>query len=370
MNAKLKAKLLSAVVISALSAMAGSAAAQTVVGGGATLPQELYADILPANFTYTGTGSGTGKTAFLNNNAAGFGGSGSVHFAGSDSALTSTELSSYLSAHLTGWGRIAQIPVVATSVVLPYKRSGISNLDLSDAKVCAIYSNATGGQTWGQVRGTSDATPVAVVYRSDNSGTTELFSRYLVAACPTSGFTVSNNFATVVAGAVGSIPSHWVGASGSSGVKAAMATDGRTAYLSPDSDYLGTNNAVVAKINGYLPDAASIQAALPAAPAAAQYGNPLAWAPAYSKPASSYPIFGLTYLLVAQCYQSSAIKDDIVDFLNDLNDLNREVAANAIDQHNFVKLPLGWNDAIETAFLSSSSTSIGNSSTCGTAGRP
>ncbi len=41
------------------------------------------------------TGSGTGKKAFLENNSLLFSTTGTVHFAGSDSVLSSTELSTY-----------------------------------------------------------------------------------------------------------------------------------------------------------------------------------------------------------------------------------------------------------------------------------
>ncbi len=70
-----------------------------VTGGGASLPAELYkgsADsILPANFSYAVTGSGTGKNAFLTNNSSLFGTTGTVHYAGSDSVLSGSELTTY-----------------------------------------------------------------------------------------------------------------------------------------------------------------------------------------------------------------------------------------------------------------------------------
>ena len=69
-------------VLSAAGLMALSGAAlaqQVVVSGGATLPEKLYNDEI-TNFPkpskpYKGAGSGAGKTAFLTNNATGFGSS-------------------------------------------------------------------------------------------------------------------------------------------------------------------------------------------------------------------------------------------------------------------------------------------------------
>ena len=60
-----KYKTLAALVATALLATVGAASAQTVTGGGASLPADLYkgsADsILPTNFSYAVTGSGTGN---------------------------------------------------------------------------------------------------------------------------------------------------------------------------------------------------------------------------------------------------------------------------------------------------------------------
>lgn len=403
MRAICKTVALSAVMMAGLMA-AGAVSAQTVVGGGATLPEAFYKDLLPSgvgftDYTYTGTGSGAGKKAFLNNNPQATSGSEfrdesqstrpiwpttqSVHFAGSDSALTQAELDAYNPAHLSGWGPVIQVPGVGTPVLIPYKRSGISNLDLSDAKMCAIFSNKSGGMTWGQVRGTADTTTVKVVYRTDTSGTTELLSRYLVAACPSSGFKVSNSFAVVVGNALpGSTsttavapPAHWVGVSGSSGVTGAMTTDSRLGYLSPDPVYTGSSNAVVAKVNGNLPSATAIQTALATqslpvgGPSAAS--NPLAWVPAYVKPTpatgtgSNYPIFGTTNLLVNQCYANAGAQAKVVDFLTRLYD------ADATD-HNFVNVPAAWKTAIVNTFLTpaSSSLAIGRTDVCNGIGRP
>ncbi|WP_422086748.1 MULTISPECIES: substrate-binding domain-containing protein [Variovorax] len=415
MSAKFKSVALSAVMMAGLLA-AGAASAQIAVGGGATLPEILYDEILPSgvgltDFTYTGTGSGAGKTAFYNNNATVFDNESlspaptaavplpnpwpatqSVHFAGSDSAVTSTELSNYNTVttgtpaspltRLAAWGPLIQIPAVATSVLIPYKRTGISNLDLTDAKMCAIFSKKSGGQTWGQVRGTTDTTAVQVVYRTDTSGTTELLSRYLVAACPGSGFVVSNSFATMVAGALPSgttlATTGWLGVNGSGGMSGAFGTNGRIGYLSPDSTYTGSSNAVVSKINGNLPVASSIKAVLGAVSlpvgGASQASNPLAWVPAYAKPASGYPIFGTTNLLVNQCYKDAAVQAKIKAFLVDLFGTTYDAQITA---HNFVNLPDGtagtnnWKAAVASTFLDASSNlGIGNTNVCNGIGRP
>lgn len=93
-----------AILCSAQAAMAD------INGGGATLPQPLYqtSGVLTAGFApYIGVGSGKGKLAFLNNDYSQFGtGTKNVHWAGSDSKLTSTELSTYASTKQATWGKL------------------------------------------------------------------------------------------------------------------------------------------------------------------------------------------------------------------------------------------------------------------------
>jgi len=381
----------SAMVLASLSA-SGIAHAQMVVGGGSKLAESTYGQLLPSGvgltvFSYTGTGSGVGRTAFFDNDATAFRNESlvarpswpstqSVHFAVSDFALTAAEVSSYNVSHLAAWGRMIQVPAVAVPVLLPYKRLGIANLDLSDAKMCAVFSNKPGGQTWGQLRGTSDATTVRLVYRTDGSGTTEWLSRYLVAACPGWGFAVSGNFAAVVAGAVagGIIPAQWVGVAGDSAMATSFGVDGRIGYMAPDAVFTGTSNALVAKVNGVLPVAAAIQAALgvqvPPGPGAPASGNLLAWVPPYVKPTPAagagaiYPIFGTVQMLLNQCYRDPWVQAKLLEFVAGF------YGATAFDD-GLIALPGSWRTAVTGTFLDSgNSLGIANVNVCNGIGRP
>lgn len=406
-SANLKFGRVQAAVLMALMSAAGVASAQSVTSGGATLPQLMYQDIFNSAYgsgifkTYAGTGSGAGKTAFLTNNASAFGTTGTVHLIGSDSALTSAELTAYTAAYNNGssstvanYGRLIQIPAVATPVLLPYKEAGITTLNLSTEQLCRIFSFDANARTWNQVTtaaddgGVGSASAIAVVYRAETSGTTELLSRFLSAACGSflpagKSFAVSNNFKTVVAGALPTltaaqdangdgIPDAWVAATGSAGVKAAMATDHRLAYLSPEPGYTAELNSVVSRINGFLPTDAAIQAALPAPPSTAvARANPLNWVPAYSYNASAYPIYGTTNLVVGQCYAggsaSGTAAATVKDFVTKLNNGSFD---SYITNHNFVKLPAAWNTAIAAAFLTSGGTlELNSSSVCASIGR-
>ncbi|MCR6476357.1 substrate-binding domain-containing protein [Variovorax sp. ZS18.2.2] len=426
MNAMFKTAALSAVAVACLVG-AGVASAQIVRGGGATLPEPLYDALLPSgigntNYSYTGTGSGAGKSAFLNNNATGFKNESiagtpawlpadSVHFAGSDSTLTSTEYNTYKTAHIesspgvpvTGaaaWGPLIQIPAVGAAVLIPYKSSTasvISSLNLPDAKMCAVFSKSVGGRTWGELLGTADTTPIQVVYRNETSGTTELLARYLLAACPGSGFVFSNNFRTVVTGALpagtplprlSTAPADpaadaiWKFVDGNGGMAAEFGTAGRIGYLSPDPAFNPTNATKVATVNGFAPLPASIKTALASQvlPLGGASTDPLAWVPAYVKPpvsgtGASYPIFGTTNLLLNQCYKDPAITTKVRNFLARLY-----VPSPLVASHGFAALPDGtgaagananWKSAIQTTFLTTTAAlGIGNPNVCNTVGRP
>ncbi|WP_370679427.1 substrate-binding domain-containing protein [Comamonas sp. GB3 AK4-5] len=395
-HANLKLKALSAIVVACTMAVAGAASAQTVQGGGATLPQPLYEELFGitagkasqvlGTWSYAGTGSGTGKSAFLNDTATSFSKTGHVHFAGSDSALTATEVDNYNTAHNKGssstgdnFGRLIQIPSVLTAVTLPYMApsgSGITELNLTRKQVCEVFSGQT--TTWGTLLGTADTTPITVVYRSEGSGTSELLSNFLSAACgsylPTDqSFTVSNSFATVVSNA-GGIRSNWVAATGSGGVATAMETAGSIAYLSPDYKFKPDDATLVAKIDGALPTAISFPTDTKPPATTVTRNNPLNWVPSYVLPTDSavYPIYGTTNMLFNQCYADGTGNGTVGAAVKDfLTKLSSGAFDTTITGNYFVPLPTEWSSAISSVFLNSKgSLGIGNTSVCNGIGRP
>ncbi|WMR32699.1 substrate-binding domain-containing protein, partial [Metapseudomonas otitidis] len=201
-------------VLAVSLAVAGLCSAQAmaaVVGGGATLPQNLYntATVLPSGFNaYIGVGSGAGKAAVLNNDATKLNlpSGTTVDYAGSDSVLSAAELSAYKSAHQSptvpvtdanNWGPLVQIPSAATSVTIPYKKAGVTSLNLTSAQLCDIFSgNIT---NWSQISSASG--PITVVYRGTSSGTSEIFTRHLNSQC-SGQFGVSSTFTSAALGGV------------------------------------------------------------------------------------------------------------------------------------------------------------------------
>lgn len=384
------------------------AALADINGGGATLPQPLYqtAGVLTAGFApYIGVGSGNGKLAFLNNDYTKFvaGTTGkNVHWAGSDSKLSAAELSGYVTAHNTAWGPLIQVPSVATSVAIPFRKSGANAVDLSVNELCGVFSGRV--NQWDQITGSGRTGPITVVYRSESSGTTELFTRFLNAKCAETGaFAVTTTFASSYSGG---LPAGAVAATGSQGVMTALndttVAEGRITYMSPDfaaTTLAGLDDAtkvarvgkdVAKNIVGLSPAPANVSAAINAVavPATADRANPNAWVPVFTSqaqidlnptdpslklyPTTGYPILGFTNLIFSQCYFNQDQSNQVRDFFT--RHYGAAAATNndaAITANRFVPLPIAWKTAVRSSFLTATSDqSIGKSNICNGIGRP
>ncbi|AKJ99806.1 MULTISPECIES: substrate-binding domain-containing protein [Pseudomonas] len=372
---------------------AAQAAMADVNGGGATLPQPLYqtSGVLTAGFApYIGVGSGNGKLAFLNNDYTKFvagNTSKNVHWAGSDSKLSATELSNYVTAHGAAWGPLIQVPSVATSVAIPFNKTGTANVDLSVNQLCGVFSGRL--TDWSQITGSGRTGAITVVYRAESSGTTELFTRFLNAKCAETGtFAITTTFASSYSGG---LPTGAVAATGSQAVMTALnAAQGRITYMSPDyaaTTLAGLDDATkVARVAGVSPAPANVSTAIAAVPvpATANRANPNAWVPVFAAttnpndpsvvayPTTGYPILGFTNLIFSQCYADAAQTTQVRDFFT--RHYNATAASSndaAITANRFVPLPAAWKQAVRSSFLTSTNAlSIGNTNVCNGIGRP
>lgn len=164
-------------LVSALVA-GGSAQAETLINGaGATFPYPLYskwfseyAKIDPsAKFNYQSIGSGGGIKQIMGQ---------TVDFGASDKFLTDEELKS-------APGKILHIPTVMGAVVVTYNIPGVARgLKLTSEDVADIFLGKI--TRWSDPRIVNDNPgmnlpnqPIVVVHRSDGSGTTSIFTDYL-----------------------------------------------------------------------------------------------------------------------------------------------------------------------------------------------
>ena len=126
-----------------------------------------------AKINYNGTGSGAGIEAFIN---------GTADFAGSDSYLKEEE-QPQADAKCAG-GQALNLPMVIGPIAVVYNVEGADNLQFSPATLAGIFSDKI--KTWDDAAIKADnpsatlpSTAISAVHRSDESGTTDNFTKYL-----------------------------------------------------------------------------------------------------------------------------------------------------------------------------------------------
>ncbi|WP_132993095.1 phosphate ABC transporter substrate-binding protein PstS [Gordonia zhaorongruii] len=178
----------SATVVAAalvLSACGSGSDAATVTGEGSTAQQkamevfsEALADGDKVNLDYTGSGSGAGIKKFL---------AGEVDFAGSDSPLKDDEIAQ--AKERCGGNEAWHIPLVAGPVAVSYNLPGVDKLVLDSKTLAKIFDSKIKKWDDAAIKAQNPgvelpSTPIIPVHRSDSSGTTDNFTKYLNAAAP------------------------------------------------------------------------------------------------------------------------------------------------------------------------------------------
>ena len=154
-------------------------------GAGATFPQPLYnqwfaeyATLTGVKVNYQGVGSGAGITAITN---------GTVSFGASDGLLTDAQLKAAQDAY----GTLVTIPMTAGAEAIIYNISGIATgqLKLTGDVLASIFLGTI--TKWNDpaivALNPTLSLPnaaIAVVHRSDSSGTTNIFTNYLDKVSP------------------------------------------------------------------------------------------------------------------------------------------------------------------------------------------
>ncbi len=129
-----------------------------------------------ATINYQSTGSSTGRQQFISKQIA---------FAGSDSALKDKQKTD-ADARCTG-GAAADLPMAVGPVALMYNLSGVDGLQLSAQTLAKIFAgkitkwNDPAIKAENSAASLPDAT-IASVHRSDGSGTTDNFTKFLKGA--------------------------------------------------------------------------------------------------------------------------------------------------------------------------------------------
>jgi phosphate transport system substrate-binding protein len=260
-----------------------------------------------AKINYNPTGSGAGVSQF---NA------GQVQFAGSDSALDPTKGEVAAAQKQCGSAPL-DLPMVVGPIALGFKLSGVDKLVLTPELVTKIFTGKI--KNWNDPAikaknssATLPSTAINVIYRSDSSGTTSNFEKFLAANDPTD-FTAKpakDNATKVFAGQ---------GKAGSQGVAAAIgSTEGSIGYVEYSFAVNGSL-ATVSLDSGSGPVDVSKDSAS-ATLADAQVvgtGDDLSLKINYATKASgAYPIVLATYEIACTKYKDAATGTFVKNFLS------------------------------------------------------
>jgi phosphate transport system substrate-binding protein len=269
--------------------------------------KDFQATCSGTTITYNGTGSGAGVSNFIAKQA---------DFAGSDSALDPANGEVAKAAAVCGSPAL-NLPMVTGPIAVAYKVNGVKDLVLTPKVITRIFLGKI--TTWNDpaikalnANASLPSTPITVFYRSDSSGTTQNFEKYLAANDP-AGFTSKPDKDSSKAGFAGQ------GKAGSQGVQQAIgSTEGSIGYV--EWSFAVSGDLDTARVdNGAGPvelTADSAAAAVAAAKVASNGGKDLTLKLDYAARASgAYPIILVTYEIVCSKYADPKVGSLIKSFL-------------------------------------------------------
>jgi phosphate transport system substrate-binding protein len=283
---------------SSASSSSSAALSGTLNGSGSTL-QLVYQQAAIQAFkqvqsgitvNYGGGGSGKGRTDLA---------SGVVNYAGSDSPIPAAETANFKGK------TVLYFPDVIAPVTVSYNLSGVTKLQLSAPVIAGIFEGKI--TTWNNSQIAADnpgvtlpSTPITIAHRSDSSGTTQNFSKFLLEAAP--------GVWTLGAGSVIKWPATSRGGSGNAGVAQIIkSTPGAIGYV----DYADAkaSGLIFASVKNKAGDyvAPSITAASAAANQATVKPD-LTFSAIWAPGATSYPITAQSWVLV---YQTQPNANDV-----------------------------------------------------------
>jgi len=303
---------------------AGQQVSGTLNGSGATFPKAFYEESIQGfrdaapdvKVTYAGGGSGQGQQELADQVTT---------WAGSDGIVKQEDLGKFKG------GTFLYFPTVAAPITVSYNLASVQGLKLSPKTVADIFQGKI--TTWNDAAITADNsgvslpdTAIKVVRRSDGSGTTENFTKYLSAA--------ASNW-TLGTGKEVQWPASTVGEKGNDGVAAGVKRDqGAIGYVDfSDAKAAGLEMAAIQNADGKFvePSLDGASAAL----AGAKVNPDLTYNPLNAAGADSYPITAPTWVLVYQnqkdAQTASALRAWLTYLLTDAQNMAADI--------DFAKLP-------------------------------
>ena len=246
---------------------------------------------------YGGGGSGKGRTDLA---------SGVVNFAGSDSPIPSTEISSFKGK------TVLYFPVIMGPITMSYNLSGIKNLKLTPQVISEIFQAKITKWNDPAIKAINPgvnlpSTPITLAVRADSSGTTQNFTLFLQDAVGSAWKLGSSS--TV------SWPSGAHAAQGNGGVaQVVKSTPGAIGYVDyADAKASGLSFASVKNKDGaYI---APSSAAASAAGKTVTVAPNLTFAAAWQSGATAYPITYQSWVLVYQKQSSASTAKNLKSYI-------------------------------------------------------
>ncbi|WAC93983.1 phosphate ABC transporter substrate-binding protein PstS [Mycobacterium sp. Aquia_213] len=278
---------------------------------------------------YTANGSGAGISEFIGNQ---------TDFGGSDSPLAGNE---YAAAQQRCGSPAWDLPVVFGPIAITYNVKGLNSLNLDAQTAAKIFNGAI--TTWNdpaiQVLNkgvTLPAEPIRVVFRSDMSGTTDNFQKYLDAA---SGGVWGKGSGKAFNGGVGE------GAKGNDGTSSAVkATEGAVTYN--EWSFAKSKNLSMAKIvTPAGPDAVaistdSVSKTISGAAVIGRDNDMVLDTVSFYNPTQSgaYPIVMATYEIVCSKYADPQVGTAVRAFLES----SLGAGQDGLADNGYIPIPNAW----------------------------
>ncbi|MFC3490882.1 phosphate ABC transporter substrate-binding protein PstS [Glycomyces rhizosphaerae] len=306
----------------------GDLASGEINASGASFPDafyaasiEAYAEVNPdLMVSYNATGSGTGKSEF---------GEGLNDFAGTDSLVGDDD---GIEA-----GSFQYIPTVAAPITVSYNLPGVDALQLPQAVLAGIFQGTI--TSWDDPTiaaanpdATLPATAITLAVRSDGSGTTTNFSKFLEQSAP--------DVWTLGSGDTIEWPGNSVAGEKNTGVAQIIQdTEGAIGYVDlADATEVGLVTASIENADG-----AFVAPSLDGATAAldgAVVEEDLSYNPLNAEGAEAYPITAPTYILIRTEYEDANVAAGVKEFVNYLLTDGQALAA----ENNYAALPTGLQE--------------------------
>ncbi len=288
------------------------------------------------SLNYTANGSGAGISEFTGNQ---------TDFGGSDSPLSKDE---YTKAGQRCGSPAWNLPVVFGPIAITYNVKGLTSLSLDGPTAARIFNG--GINTWNDPAiqalnpgGTLPAEPIRVVFRSDESGTTDNFQRYLDTA---SNGAWAKGAGKAFNGGVGE------GANGNDGTSSAVKTTEGSITYNEWSFAQAKNLSVANIITSAGPDPVAISTDSVGKTISSAFfikeGNDLALDTiSFYRPnqPGSYPIVLATYEIVCSKYPDSQVGAAVKAFLQSTIGAGQ----NGLADNGYIPVPDAFKSRLSTA---------------------